>query len=276
VSAPAPLRLRPLEIGDILDETFRIYRRHFWLFAGISVVLAIPSAALTAFVYGLLANFLQLANTNAAPDTTGLVTALVVYVIGYLFLLLLAPFTYGTVIYAVCESALGHPVTIWGALGGVVRRYFAILGYVALIPLMWLVGFCLFPLVIWVQIGWSVVLPVMFIERAGLVGAIRRSWRLIQGRWWRTFLILFLVGLLYTVVQVSLAGFLGLANGLLTIVVSQYIALAIGQGASILVSSLAIPVLQIAIVLVYFDLRVRKEALDLFQLAQRVSAAQPA
>jgi hypothetical protein len=276
VSAPAPLRLRPLEIGDILDETFRIYRRHFWLFAGISVILAIPSAALTAFVYGLLANFVQLANTNAAPDTTGLVTALVVYVIGYLFLLLLAPFTYGTVIYAVCESALGRPVTIWGALRGVLRRYFAILGYVALIPLMWLVGFCLFPLVIWVQIGWSVVLPVMFIERAGLVGAIRRSWRLIQGRWWRTFLILFLVGLLYTVVQVSLAGFLGLANGLLTIVVSQYIALAIGQGASILVSSLAIPVLQIAIVLVYFDLRVRKEALDLFQLAQRVSAAQPA
>ena len=77
-------------------------------------------------------------------------------------------------------------------------------------------------------------------------------------------------------VQVSLAGFLGLANGLLTIVVSQYVALALGQGVSIVVSSLAIPVVQIAIVLVYFDLRVRREALDLFQLAQRVSATQPA
>ncbi|TMC00987.1 MAG: hypothetical protein E6J40_00575 [Chloroflexi bacterium] len=82
--------------------------------------------------------------------------------------------------------------------------------------------------------------------------------------------------MLYTVVQVSLAGFLGLANGLLTIVVSQYVALALGQGVSIVVSSLAIPVVQIAIVLVYFDLRVRREALDLFQLAQRVSATQPA
>src|SRR5437879_13918860 len=89
----------------------------------------------------------------------------------------------------------------------------------------------------------------MFIEKVGLGGAMGRSWRLVQGRWWRTFLIIFLVGLLYTVVQVSLAGFLGLANGLLTIVVSQYVALAIGQGASILVSSLAIPVVQIAIVL---------------------------
>jgi hypothetical protein len=29
-------------------------------------------------------------------------------------------------------------------------------------------------------------------------------------------------------------------------------------------------------VLIYFDLRVRREALDLFQLAQRVSSPQPA
>ena len=42
MSAPAPLRLRPLEVGDLLDETFRMYRRHFFLFAGISVILSIP------------------------------------------------------------------------------------------------------------------------------------------------------------------------------------------------------------------------------------------
>jgi hypothetical protein len=36
------------------------------------------------------------------------------------------------------------------------------------------------------------------------------------------------------------------------------------------------PILQIAIVLVYFDLRVRREAIDLFQLAQRAAAPQPA
>jgi hypothetical protein len=35
-------------------------------------------------------------------------------------------------------------------------------------------------------------------------------------------------------------------------------------------------VFQIAIVLIYFDLRVRREALDLFQLAQRVATTQPA
>jgi hypothetical protein len=51
--------------------------------------------------------------------------------------------------------------------------------------------------------------------------------------------------------------------------------LAITQATNVIIDSLVNPVLQIAIVLIYFDLRVRREALDLFQLAQRVSAAAP-
>ncbi len=41
-------------------------------------------------------------------------------------------------------------------------------------------------------------------------------------------------------------------------------------------SALVNPVLLIAIVLIYFDLRIRKEALDLFQLAQQVTVSPPA
>jgi hypothetical protein len=165
-------------------------------------------------------------------------------------------------------------VSIWGALRGVLRRYFAILGYLLLIGLMVLM-FCLLPLWIWIWVGWVTVLPVMFVENTGLVAAMGRSWRLVEGRWWRTFLILFLVLLIWYVVQIALGGFLSLASGLLGIVVSQYVALAISQAVAVLVSALAIPVFQIAIVLIYFDLRVRREALDLFQLAQRVATAQP-
>ena len=28
--------LRPLSVGEILDRTFTLYRRHFWLFIGIA------------------------------------------------------------------------------------------------------------------------------------------------------------------------------------------------------------------------------------------------
>src|SRR5260370_8021664 len=124
VSAPAPLRLRPLEIGDLLDETFRIYRRHFVLFAGISLILAIPSAGLTGYsIFSLFSSFVQSANSTA-PDFSGLVSSMALLVIGYLVILLLSPFTSAAAIYAACESAQGRPATICGALHGDVRRHF--------------------------------------------------------------------------------------------------------------------------------------------------------
>jgi hypothetical protein len=58
--------------------------------------------------------------------------------------------------------------------------------------------------------------------------------------------------------------------------VSSYLSIAISEATGILVSSLVSPILQIATVLIYFDLRVRREGLDLFQLAQRVGAPSPA
>src|SRR5260370_23118075 len=101
--------------------------------------------------------------------------------------------------------------------------------------------FCLLPLWIWIWVGWVTVLPVMFVENTGLVAAMGRSWRLIEGRWWRTFLILFLVLLIWYVVQVALGGFLSLASGLLGIVVSQYVALAISQAATAASTPVAVP-----------------------------------
>jgi hypothetical protein len=138
------------------------------------------------------------------------------------------------------------------------------------------VMFCLLPLWIWIWVGWVAVLPIMFVENASLGQAMGRSWRLIQGRWWRTFLILFLVLLIWYFAGIALEAFLSLANYLIGILVSGYVALAIAQGAAEIVHALVTPLVQIAIVLIYFDLRVRREALDLFQLAQRVAAAQPA
>ncbi len=275
MSAPAPLRLRPLEIGDVLDETFRMYRRHFFLFAGISVVLAIPAAALSGYsTFALFGGFLQALNAGQNPDTNSVMSSLALLGAGYLLNFFLSPFTYGAVIYAACESALGRPVTIWGAIRGVLSRYFAILGYVFLLDLM-VVLFCLFPLWIWIAVGWVGVLPVIFIEKSGLVAAMGRSWRLVEGRWWRTFLILFLIFLLSSFVSQALAAFLIIAQQVVGIIASNYLVLAVSQSFAVIVAALVNPVVQIAVVLIYFDLRVRREAIDLFQLAQRVST-QPA
>ena len=45
-SAPGS-RLRPLDVGDLLDETFRLYRRHFWLLIGVGAVALLPATAIS-------------------------------------------------------------------------------------------------------------------------------------------------------------------------------------------------------------------------------------
>jgi len=270
VSATTPLRLRPLEIGDLLDETFRMYRRHFFLFAGLSVLLSIPSAGLSGFFsYALLNGLLQQTNAVEGPNFNFnfLGPTLVAAVVVLLITLVLLPFFYGAVTFAACESALGRPVTAAGILSGVMRQYFQLLGYWLLIGLM-LIVFCLLPLWIWIWVSWVAVMPIMFIENIGLGAAMSRSWRLVEGRWWRTFLIVFLIFIIIYAVRLALGAFIALGQGLLQLVVSPLIVVWISGATSVIVDSLVNPVFQIAVVLIYFDLRVRREGLDLFQLAQ--------
>jgi Membrane domain of glycerophosphoryl diester phosphodiesterase len=275
MSAPVPLRLRPLEIGDILDEIFRMYRRHFLLLAGIAVVFSIPLAALAGYgFFALFSDALAQAATGATPDFNAFAPSLITLAIGSLVNFAITPLLYGALSAAICQSSIGQPVTWWGAIKAALRRYLHVAGLLIIFALM-TIAFCLFPLWIWIAVGWVAVLPAMFVENIGLVAAMRRSWSLVQGRWWRTFFLLFLVFVLNYVVYLALGAFLYLGQTLLALFLSPYLAIALYEGGVVLASALTHPILQIAIVLIYFDLRVRKEALDLFQLSQRVTAAMP-
>jgi hypothetical protein len=270
--------MRPLEIGDLLDETFRMYRRHFLLFGGISVILSIPSAALFGLALSSLSSVLRQTN----PQTTDLsfVTPLLAgFAGGLLVNLLFLPFSMGAITYAACESALGRPVTAGGVLSGVLRRYFPLLGYWLLFVVSFYVALilCIVPVALWawIFVGWIVVTPAMFVENIGLGAAFGRSWRLVEGRWWRTFLVLFLVAIIWYVAQIALGAFLQLGQLLLQLVVSPFIAVAISSATGQVVAAVVNPILQIGVVLIYFDLRVRKEGLDLFQMAYQLSPAPP-
>src|SRR2546423_2949068 len=65
-STPGPMmdtraRLRPMGIGDILDETFRLYRENFTLFVATCAVLEVPVQII---------NFLILLTAPVAPILT--------------------------------------------------------------------------------------------------------------------------------------------------------------------------------------------------------------
>jgi hypothetical protein len=276
MSAPVPLRLRPLEIGDLLDEIFRIYRRNFLPLAGLSIGFSILLSGLSSFgLLGLYGTLLDQSTSGNPLDLSTLSPYLTAIGVGIVINLALLPLMYGSVTAVICDAALGRPFAWRRVVGMAFRRYLHVAGYVYLLVLMG-VAFCLFPLWIWIAVGWAAVLPVMFVENVGLVDAMRRSWRLVQRSWWRTFFLLFLVFVLYYVVTLALQAYFGLGQFILTFFLSQYVILLLSGASSILVGGLVIPILQIALVLIYFDLRVRKEGLDLFQLAQRISGPPPA
>ncbi|HYL08348.1 MAG TPA: hypothetical protein VEU76_07345 [Candidatus Udaeobacter sp.] len=275
VTGVAPLRLRPLEIGDLLDETFRMYRRHFVLFAGISVVLSIPSAALSGLAFGLLGSLVQVGGTGAQPDFSALGLMLPVLALASLLGIALVPFSYGAVMYAACESAMGRPVSAGGIVRGVGRRYFALLGYWLLFFVSLFVSLllCVLPVALWTWlfVMWIVATPAMFVENISLGAATGRSRMLVQGRWWRTFLVLFLLVIVFYVVRLALSAFVEIGQLLLDLVLSPFVAAAIASASAQIIDALVSPMMQIALVLVYFDLRVRREALDLFQMAHRLA-----
>src|SRR5438094_8674566 len=41
-SSPAPIRFRPMPLPELLDELFRLYRRHFSLIVTVSLLVALP------------------------------------------------------------------------------------------------------------------------------------------------------------------------------------------------------------------------------------------
>ena len=273
------LRLRPLGFGELLDEIFRVYRRYFWLLVAISLVLALPTLVIqilggqadqVGFSLNLLSN---LGNLARLEGVNGPPADPISFLLLYLVTVALAPFVAGAITLAVVGIELGRPVTLSYCLLGALRRYLPLLGQGLLYLPLLLIAPCL-PLFLWIFVRWSVAVPALVTEGIGPVQALGRSWQLTRDNWWRLFGILLVVYLLASAASSVLGGF-ALPIAILVPFVSQTVRGAIALTASTVGSALVTPVEYLCIVLLYFDLRIRKESFDLDELARRAAEAAP-
>jgi membrane-anchored glycerophosphoryl diester phosphodiesterase (GDPDase) len=186
----------------------------------------------------------------------------------YLLSIVLVPFVEGAITLAAIDLALGRPVSLSSTFRQVLRRYWPLLGLALLAVLLVPVFLCL-PVFVWILVRWSVAVPALLAERRGPVQAIQRSWELTRDNWWRLFGIL-LVVLLIQIVLNSVLGFAALPIAIAIPFVSNVVRGAVAVTVSTLGSALVTPVLYLSVVLLYFDLRIRKESFDLDQLASQV------
>jgi hypothetical protein len=272
--------LHPMELGEILDGALTIFRRHVGLFVRIGVVALWLPVSLTVYIqlaggteqhFGLwfvaqfLAYFAGLFLTAAAirvisdsymgrPPELGEAVSLgaskiwPLFVVGFgktIILVLL-----GTVVGIV--ASLAGPSMVTG--GGTAVLLFVL---VAVVGGCWFIAFVL--------CGYAVTTPVVVLENlGGAFDAFGRSWDLTRGFKRKIFGIAVVAFVMIYLPIMIIAG-LGAYFRLTSPVIGQAIEV-FSAGLPMLVY----PLFSCILTLIYYDLRVRREAFDLQVLGQQL------
>ncbi|HXM53634.1 MAG TPA: hypothetical protein VN913_10185, partial [Candidatus Binatus sp.] len=128
-----------MPLPELLDELFRLYRRHFSLIVGVALLVALPGLVWTLVTGAYRLNSTSYANlfttTGTATPTfnsTQFSNLVGPILLGALGALILLPFSLGAVYRAVTDVALGRPATIASVLRETLARYWPLLGLIGL------------------------------------------------------------------------------------------------------------------------------------------------
>jgi hypothetical protein len=264
--------LRPLGIGEILDGAVKLVTRNLRTLVLAVLALSVPIALLTFLITVGTSEPCTTASCEASfagrtAEDDGL------YVAGQLVNGVLAVLLYVlsqlVCFHAVTESYFGRRASVGETLRFAVSRSGATLWLFILLAVGLLVAFVLFILPgIWLAVAWAVAVPALLVERLGGAAALRRSFQLVRGRWWASFALFVVALLLIFVVTIVLS--LAVAALLFFIEDGSNLALALESAVNVLANLLTAPFLAAVVVLLYFDLRVRKEGFDLALLAEEM------
>ncbi len=283
--------LRPLGIGDIVDRVIGLYRSRPLLFL---VVSAIPylvlAIALAALGIGFAAPLSRLA---VSPDPASELDPAVLGAAGTLGLafavvaIVLFSVQSAALVHAASERYLGRAVGIGESLrvglgasprligAGLLAFLALIIGPAALViaaalaqqtvvlVIAVVAAIVLFTFLI---ASWMLVPVVATVERAGPLGSLRRSWTLSKGARWRVLGLLSLLLILQMILGVLFAFvFLG------AFIADPFVRIVVQQVANLVASVVWSPVQWGTFTLLYYDMRVRREAFDLSLSAEALT-----
>jgi uncharacterized membrane protein len=252
--------LRPLTVGEILDTSFSLYRRHFAALATVALICTGVPLVLRLFL-------------EAAGGVFSNLMLALLYGISLVVLNLVAT---GATVFIVSESYLGRPISAREALDRATPYIGRILVCSLLLALVVGLGFLLLLIPgIMLAVGLALAIPVVVLEpRSSASAALSRSWELTRGARWRIFgLGVTLLVLLYLPVVAI--------TGLVALLVSPGQA-AMGSASVPMIAVLAVsglvqmfiyPLFYCVLTVTYYDLRVRKEGFDLELLASTLQTA---
>lgn len=264
--------LRPMTAADILDGGFAVVKARPRRILGLAAAFVVPAELAVALVRqdalrgsGLVELFSADPTLTREPATGGELAAQ------------WAAWAFATVVPAmalVClAAAVGHLVSQWimgrdapaGEMAGAVgRSWWPLLASFIVVKLAEAASLLLcYVGLVFVMPLFVVVAPVVGVERVGGAEAIRRSVHLVRNRYFPVMGVALLMALVSTLLDEALAA---LPQALVAWDGDWWPLLALGATAS---SIVVMPFVAAATVLLYLDLRVRTEGLDLEMAAAR-------
>jgi hypothetical protein len=252
---------RPMGVGEILSTAFQLYQRHWRTLWAIAAVVVVPFTLLQ-YLLGHTVRVTGVATSNGtmmSPPTwrvgvAGLVTALA----GVVMFLVLT----GAITRAVAAEAAGQDPGVEESYRFGFHRFWSVLLVSVLVGLAIVGGLILFIIPgIWIGVRLATSTQALVVEGRRPTEAMGRSWALVGGHWWHAFGTLVVAGLLT-----------GLVNAIITTPFHQtgwFLQAVVAAVATVI----TLPYGTLVGVLLYLDLRARKEQLTLEGLRADLQAS---
>ena len=299
----AVFELRPMNLADLLDAVVRLYRHNFGTLIRIAAVVHIPLGLIQIAGGALAAGGFDINAPEAisVPVLVG-IAGLVLY---WVLFFLTMPIVQGAMAKSVAQSHLGDNTSVTGAYRFALRRWFSLLMatilqgvvqvaafVIPLMPASFLIGEAVFEAggsfpnvnasmiaaglggLLVALIIWTIVLVKLFfgpltvvLEDRSAVQSLSRSWSLTDGHFVRVGLTMFIV-IVFTVVLTYTVVIPAQFGAVILQETSPAGAQALSRAVVVVAQLLLQPVQIVATVLLYYDLRMRKEGFDLVMMEE--------
>jgi hypothetical protein len=308
---PGLIPLRPIDFGAMLGASFQVLRRNprptFGAALLLNALVVIAAFGLTFGVaFWALDRSLRANADDAAAIEAGAIGLVVVTgLIAVALSLVAQAMLLGVIVLEVSRATVGEKLTLRQLLQLGKGRWWALIGWTALLSGALIIGMTFFVVVIavliavggpagvavgillgffgglafaalaaWLWIKLALVPTAIMLERLPLGAAIRRSWSLVTGFFWRTLGILLLITVMVQVASsivsapFSFAASFGgaLVNPAGDDLTAIWVLLAaniVTVAITVVVGAIGAVLTSAATALIYIDLRMRKEGLDL-------------
>ena len=251
---------RPMGIGEILSTALQLYRRHWRTLLAIAAVVVVP-ITLLHYLFGDLVRTQGESTRNGVVETASWavgIAGLVAALAGILMYLILT----GAITRAVAAEVAGQDPTVEQSYRFGFHRLGSVLLVSVLVGLATIGGLILF-IIPGIYIGFRLCVSIEALVVEGRRGteAMGRSWGLVGGHWWHVFGTVVVGGLLTGIVNAVITSPFGTTGWFV-----QAVAAAVA-------TVVTLPYSALVGVLLYLDLRARKESLTMEALRTDLQAS---